>query len=104
MNFIAVNWQKGSDVYNYLTARGRVLAVAEQVAKFVDFMSKRAWMSLGKLTIVGHSLGAHVAGISKSHVYFFSSPINMREKLPFFHSFCSRKKSDTWKDWQNHWP
>lgn len=64
MNFIAVNWQKGSDVYNYFTARGRVKEIAEYVAKFVDFMSKNAWLSLKSLTIVGHSLGAHIAGIS----------------------------------------
>lgn len=65
VNFIAVNWQKGSDVYNYMTARGRVNGVAEQLAKFVDFMSKKAWLRIKSLTIVGHSLGAHVAGIGE---------------------------------------
>lgn len=63
VNFIAVNWQKGSDVYNYMTARNRVQSVAEHVANFVDFMSKKAWLRIESLTIVGHSLGAHVAGI-----------------------------------------
>lgn len=48
-----------------MTARGRVKAVAEHVAKFVDFMSKQAWLNIKKLTIVGHSLGAHVAGIGE---------------------------------------
>lgn len=69
INFIAVNWQKGSDIYNYMTARGRVKTIADHVARFVDFMSKQAWLNIKKLTIIGHSLGAHVAGIGK--FYYF---------------------------------
>lgn len=53
-----------------MTARGRVGAVAEYVAKFVDFMSKQAWLNIKKLTIVGHSLGAHIAGIGQFHIIF----------------------------------
>lgn len=71
VNFIAVNWQKGSDIYNYFTARGRVKAIAEHVAKFVDFMSTKAWLKIEYLTIVGHSLGAHIAGISKDPISKF---------------------------------
>lgn len=48
-----------------MTARGRVKAVAEHVAKFVDFMSKQAWLNIKTLQIIGHSLGAHIAGIGK---------------------------------------
>lgn len=65
VNFIAVNWQKGSDIYNYLTARGRVNEMGEYVARFVDFMSSKAWLKIESLTIVGHSLGAHIAGIGE---------------------------------------
>lgn len=72
VNFIAVNWQKGSDVYNYMAARGRVKDVAEQLARFVDFMSKKAWLRIKSLTIVGHSLGAHVAGIGKSLYFLYN--------------------------------
>lgn len=59
VNFIAVNWQKGSDVYNYLFARRHVKEVAEHVARFIDFMYEKAWMGISDLTIVGHSLGAN---------------------------------------------
>lgn len=63
VNFIAVNWQKGSDTVNYLYARRRVNEVAEYVARFIDFMYEEAWMQIKDLTIVGHSLGAHISGI-----------------------------------------
>lgn len=65
VNFIAVNWQKGADVYNYLYARRHVKEVAEHVARFVDFMNEKAWMRVKDLTILGHSLGSHIAGIGK---------------------------------------
>lgn len=67
VNFIAVNWQKGSTTVNYINARRRVAAVAEYVAKFVDFMVDMAMINIGDLTIIGHSLGAHIAGISECH-------------------------------------
>lgn len=65
VNFIAVNWQKCSDIYNYLTARKRVPDVARHVANFIDFMSKEAWMRMNFLTVIGHSLGAHISGIGE---------------------------------------
>lgn len=65
INFIAVNWRKGSNTYSYFHARNRVKSVAEHVSKFIDFMSKHAWLSIKTLTIIGHSLGAHVAGIGE---------------------------------------
>lgn len=65
INFIAVDWRNGSNTYNYYNARNRVNLVAEQVAKFVDFMSKAAWLNIESLQIIGHSLGAHIAGIGE---------------------------------------
>lgn len=69
VNFIAVNWQKGSDVYNYLFARRHVEEVAEHVARFIDFMNEMAWMRFSDLTIVGHSLGAHISGIGELELH-----------------------------------
>lgn len=91
VNFIAVNWQKGSDVYNYMTARGRVKDVAEQLAKFVDFMSKKAWLRIKSLTIVGHSLGAHVAGIGESHFFLLFFKF-LHFKISLLHMFVAGKK------------
>jgi len=64
VNFISVNWQKGSDWTLYSSARGRVKNVAEHVGSFVDFMIAAAELKTTDLTIVGHSLGAHIAGIA----------------------------------------
>lgn len=96
VNFIAVNWQKGSDVYNYMTARGRVPDVATQLAKFVDFMSKKAWLRIKSLTIVGHSLGAHVAGIGEfqyKFCYIFKL-FTVHFKNNIFALVCSWKKDN----------
>lgn len=66
-----MNWQKGSDIVNYLVARRRVRDVARHVAAFIDFMSEIAGMRMNFLTVVGHSLGAHVAGISESNINYY---------------------------------
>lgn len=68
INFIAVNWRKGSNTYSYFHARNRVNLVAQHVAEFIDFMSKKAELSIKSLTIIGHSLGAHIAGIGKFYL------------------------------------
>lgn len=65
VNFIAVNWQKGSDTVNYLAARRRVRDVARHVAEFIDFMTETAGLRMNFLTVIGHSLGAHVSGIGE---------------------------------------
>lgn len=65
VNFIAVNWQKGSTTINYFLARGRVKYVGEYLAKFIDFMAEKHRLRLNDVTLIGHSLGAHVAGIGK---------------------------------------
>lgn len=58
-----MNWQKGSTTLNYLAARGRVKSVAEHLAKLIDFLVDKHMLDLKSLTIVGHSLGGHVAGL-----------------------------------------
>ena len=68
INFIVVDWRKGSNTFNYLHARNRVNLVAAHVAKFIDFMSIKARLKIEYLTIVGHSLGAHIAGIAAKQI------------------------------------
>lgn len=65
VNFIAVNWHKGSKSLNYFKVRRRVTEMGEHVAKFIDFMFEQAGLPLETLKIIGHSLGAHIAGICK---------------------------------------
>lgn len=63
-NFIAVNWQKGSDILNYLQARQNIKIVGVQVAHFISFLAemKMVW-ELFEMS--GHSLGAHTMGIGE---------------------------------------
>lgn len=65
VNYIAIDWEKGAKTKMYNIARGRVGAVAEYAAKFIDFLAKSGGMRFKDLIIIGFSLGAHIAGISK---------------------------------------
>lgn len=65
VNFIGVNWQKGSTTMNYFAARGRVGAVGEHLANFINFLVDKHKLNIKSITLIGHSLGAHVAGIGE---------------------------------------
>ena len=66
-NFIAINWLRGAVTIRYVKARLRVRAVAETVAELIDYLVKNG-MDLKDLIVVGHSLGAHIAGIAGKNV------------------------------------
>lgn len=68
VNLIAVNWQAGAVTINYIAARRRVNTVGPVVARFVDFLVRYGHMNLRDVVIIGHSLGAHVAGVCGKHV------------------------------------
>ena len=75
VNVISVDWSNGGDLWliNYATARARVGRTGEVVARFLDFLlSSMIYHKSGDLyddtTIVGHSLGAHIAGFAGKHV------------------------------------
>lgn len=63
MNVIVVDWSKYSHL-SYPKARKRVIDVAKVIAKFVDKLCVNLKINPNKIHIVGHSLGAHVAGIA----------------------------------------
>jgi len=68
VNFIAINWQAGSNTINYISARNRVNAVGPHVARMIDFLVTYGRMNLDDCILIGHSLGAHVAGIAGKNV------------------------------------
>ena len=71
VNVISVDWSNGGDLWliNYATARGRVPKVGETVAQFLDFLVSSSSAELfEQTTIVGHSLGAHIAGFAGKFV------------------------------------
>lgn len=54
VNFIAVNWRKGSTTMNYFSARGRVKSVAEHLANLINFMVNKHKLNLNSVTLIGH--------------------------------------------------
>lgn len=65
MNVILVDWSHhGSKKYNYISASREVVRVAELVAKFIDDLNRLYGVHPSRLHILGHSLGAHVAGVA----------------------------------------
>lgn len=63
VNLIIVNWLKGAETMLYNVARGRVKMVADRINKFIEFLVELGGMEYSDLTVIGHSLGAHMAGI-----------------------------------------
>lgn len=76
-NIIVVDWSVGADTQNYIAARNRVNEVGPLVSRFIDFLSNGTNASFSDLTIIGHSLGAHIAGIAGKHT------VNVRVRTIF---------------------
>lgn len=61
-NVIVVDWERGANS-NYLTSAMRVNDIGIYVALIIDKFVTLKYIDLSKLTFIGHSLGAHVAGV-----------------------------------------
>ena len=65
MNVIVVDWGLGSSVLNlYDAAAGNTRLVGAQVADLIDVLNNKFYVALRKIHIIGHSLGAQVAGFA----------------------------------------
>lgn len=60
-NYFVVDWGAGSNTINYITARNRVNATGQVLAQYMDWLNLRG-LPFSAVTIIGSSLGAHVAG------------------------------------------
>ncbi|XP_058117306.1 lipase member H-like [Anopheles ziemanni] len=65
-NVIGVDWSAAASTIFYPLARMQVGAVAETVAKQISLFL-RAGQKPAQIVIIGHSLGAHVAGMTGKH-------------------------------------
>lgn len=64
-----VDWSAGARSINYITSRNRVADCATVVARFIDFLHQNGFLAnFNRLNIVGHSLGAHIAGLTGKRV------------------------------------
>ncbi|XP_063235180.1 pancreatic triacylglycerol lipase-like [Bacillus rossius redtenbacheri] len=61
-NVIEVDWSAGASAL-YPVARGHVVEVGARVAKLLDALVASG-LSSARLHLIGHSLGAHIAGVA----------------------------------------
>ena len=67
VNFVLVNWTSIDTIF-YPSARNHVPRIAQRVAYLLDFLRVVYGVPLSSVHVVGHSLGAHIAGQAGSKV------------------------------------
>ena len=67
-NVINVDWSIGAKSLDYQTARYQTENVGVVVAQQLDFLHQRVGLNMSSVTIIGFSLGAHVAGFAGKNV------------------------------------
>jgi pancreatic triacylglycerol lipase len=65
-NVITVDWSVGASSTLHSTARNRIPEAGEVTAQFLRFMQNYG-LNLNNVYIIGHELGAHVAGFAGKH-------------------------------------
>lgn len=84
INFIYVDWSKGSNLLNYAQASRNVKKAGEQVARFIEFLIANG-MNLNHLAMIAHSIGCHVMGIGKyKHPQYVITPIKSIQIVNLF--------------------
>lgn len=104
VNLVNVNWLEGARTILYNVAKNRVKVIGEHVAKFIEFLVGFGGMEYSDLVVIGHSLGAHIAGIGSTKAF---------EHLTWCGFLCviiiivlfllSRKKSERRPNSENCW-
>ncbi|XP_053394688.1 pancreatic lipase-related protein 2-like [Mercenaria mercenaria] len=67
MTVITVDWGSGSG-FPYSQAAANTRVVGAEIARLINFLRAHASVSLDKVHIIGHSLGAHIAGYAGERV------------------------------------
>jgi pancreatic triacylglycerol lipase len=57
----------GANTINYIAARNRVGEAGQVTAQFIEFLISTGGLDINTVSIVGHSLGSHVAGFAGKH-------------------------------------
>lgn len=68
VNIFRVDWSVGAQTLNYLVAAHRVPSVGKMLGRFIDFLNANDILDLDSVTIIGFSLGSHVAGFGGKNV------------------------------------
>ncbi|KAG4066223.1 hypothetical protein HA402_000447 [Bradysia odoriphaga] len=61
-NVFFIDWSEGSRTINYFAAAGRVPTVGQFTASYLDFLHEIQFLDFSRLSVIGFSLGAHIAG------------------------------------------
>ncbi|XP_034665223.1 pancreatic triacylglycerol lipase-like [Drosophila subobscura] len=98
-NVIVVDWARARSI-DYATSVMAVSATGKKVANMINFLNSNYGMSLNDLYVIGHSLGAHVAGYAgkntNGQVYTI---IGLDPALPLFSYNSPNKRlnsNDAW--------
>lgn len=65
---IGVNWEKIAGDFFYPRVAKRTKPVGLHLALLTDFLCREKGLNPSSITIIGHSLGAHIAGYAASSV------------------------------------
>ncbi|XP_055845030.1 phospholipase A1 VesT1.02-like [Episyrphus balteatus] len=63
-NVISVDWSDKADHYNYISATVAIPEIGQRVAHLIEFLRDEGNVKNEDLIVIGHSLGAHVAGFA----------------------------------------
>ena len=67
-NVIAVNWEAGADKTDYRQAAANARVVGAMIAEVMKSLRRVSNASYRRMHLIGHSLGAHVAGYAGERV------------------------------------
>lgn len=84
-NVIEVDWSRGASTINYISARNRVEPTGIIVARFLELLVEHSSLDVRTVTVIGHSLGAHVAGfIGKTLTSDLGAIVALDAAFPLF--------------------
>ncbi|KAM7072687.1 pancreatic lipase-related protein 3 isoform 1-T1 [Molossus nigricans] len=92
VNCINLNWINGS--LEYIHAVNNLRVAGAEVAYFIDVLVKRFGYSPSKVHLIGHSLGAHLAGEAGSRTPGLGRITGLDPAGPYFHNTPNRVRLD----------
>ncbi|XP_058454770.1 phospholipase A1-like [Malaya genurostris] len=84
LNVIVVDWSKCANWLNYISVTSCVRVVGNALSKLLDNLQNSRGLSLNDVYLIGHSLGAHAAGIAGKSCRDISTIIALDPALPLF--------------------
>ncbi|XP_061382922.1 lipase member H-like isoform X2 [Danaus plexippus] len=88
VNVIIVDWKEPASYTNYITSAYLTDSVAEEISDFVLALSKRFELHGTDIHLIGHSLGAHVVGLTgmklKDKKFIIDRVTGLDPARPFF--------------------